>query len=596
MEWNYIIRIFRNFGFSEKWCDLISECISTVKSTVLLNGIPGIPFNPTRGLRQGDPLYPYLFITALEGLSRLFYQAEQDKTFARMQINKRCPVISHLLFADDCFIFCKENIAECFEFPVSVLEKFDRIQRDFWWNKNNPKKAYYPKAWCTVYTPRSCGGLGIRNPHKMNVSLLSKLAWRLLNNPNDLWIRTSIRKGIEIIKENSIWEIGSGTNVQIAKDNWIPKTGIFNNWQHEDLVYVSDLTDIDGQWNKGLIDFVFPETVASKIKAIYINTQNQNKLRWLGNRNGEFSTKSAYKIISREDHITNDKIWHMKLIPRVSLFTWKMTADVLPLRAKMNDFLKHTELFCLLCKKNILETSAHLFISCNFTRAVWFGLGLQIPAYDGNFLNWVMSWFSKALWDYKEVFSIICWKIWNYRNDVNFKKLDPNPLDCIKEIRDFLKQCDSYSETDGSFGIGIVFWLNNKVADINFLSGTITGSAAAEALALQQTVRWEKELKINNLRIKADCMDAVIFLNNRASTCDWRSIAILKDVHILLGNFEHVDISYVNRKNNGEADKLARWSRKKQKYYIIDNSNILLVKNKILNGIVNRHNILIYSC
>lgn len=104
--------MFKKLGLSSRWCDLIYECISTVKATVLLNGIPGIPFHPSRGLRQGDPLSPYLFITALEGLSRLFADAEANNQFTGIKINKNCPVISHLLFADDCFIFGKADVVE----------------------------------------------------------------------------------------------------------------------------------------------------------------------------------------------------------------------------------------------------------------------------------------------------------------------------------------------------------------------------------------------------------------------------------------------------------------------------------------------------
>lgn len=145
----------------------------------------------------------------------------------------------------------------------------------------------------------------------MNISLLSKLAWRLLNNPNDLWVRllkgkyfprkhpfhklkyynpswiwTSITKGLELIKNNSIWEISNGRNVYIAKDNWIPNQGILNNWQNDQLNVVSDLMDNEGHWNNDLIDSVFSREVATKIKGIYINFENQDRLRWLGTKEG----------------------------------------------------------------------------------------------------------------------------------------------------------------------------------------------------------------------------------------------------------------------------------------------------------------------
>lgn len=77
----------------------------------------------------------------------------------------------------------------CFAFPKSVLDGIDKMQRDFWWDKNNPKKAYYRKAWSNISKSKVSGGVGIRNPHRLNISLLSKLAWRLVNKPDDLWVR-----------------------------------------------------------------------------------------------------------------------------------------------------------------------------------------------------------------------------------------------------------------------------------------------------------------------------------------------------------------------------------------------------------------------
>lgn len=106
----------------------------------------------------------------------------------------------------------------------------------------------------------------------------------------------------------------------------------------------------------------------------------------------------------------------------------------------MNAHLKHVEPFCVLFNSAQTETSSHLFKSCNFSKVVWFGIGISMSKYNGDFYNWVKSWFTTELWVLKETFSIICWKIWNHRNDVNFNKAKPNPVECIKDILSFLEE------------------------------------------------------------------------------------------------------------------------------------------------------------
>jgi hypothetical protein len=70
------------------------------------------PIFPGRGLRQGDPLSPYLFILCAEGLSALIRQAERNGSLLGVKVCRNAPIVSHLLFADDCFLFCRADSVE----------------------------------------------------------------------------------------------------------------------------------------------------------------------------------------------------------------------------------------------------------------------------------------------------------------------------------------------------------------------------------------------------------------------------------------------------------------------------------------------------
>ena len=105
LEWDFIELVLQRFGFHPVWINLIMQCVSSVTYSFLINGSPRGRVKPSRGIRQGDPLSPYIFIMCSEVLSGLCNKAHEDGTLPGIQVARGCPRLNHLLFADDTMFF-----------------------------------------------------------------------------------------------------------------------------------------------------------------------------------------------------------------------------------------------------------------------------------------------------------------------------------------------------------------------------------------------------------------------------------------------------------------------------------------------------------
>ncbi|XP_062011572.1 uncharacterized protein LOC133728174 [Rosa rugosa] len=113
LEWSFLEAMLVKLGFARTWVDVILATVKSVSYSILINGNPTGFILPTRGIRQGDPLSPYLFILCAEGLSALISSSVQNGVLRGLTMSPSAPTIHHLLFADDSFLFGEASAREC---------------------------------------------------------------------------------------------------------------------------------------------------------------------------------------------------------------------------------------------------------------------------------------------------------------------------------------------------------------------------------------------------------------------------------------------------------------------------------------------------
>ena len=107
VEWIYLEVVMRRMGFDERWVRLTMTCITTISYSIQINYEPKGMIVPTRGIRQGDPLSPFLFLLCTEGLNGLISQVTNHGDIKGYALCKNSPRLTHLLFLDDSLLFCR---------------------------------------------------------------------------------------------------------------------------------------------------------------------------------------------------------------------------------------------------------------------------------------------------------------------------------------------------------------------------------------------------------------------------------------------------------------------------------------------------------
>lgn len=139
VSWDYLRFRMEAMGFGKKWIRWVMLCVTYVSYSISFQGSIIGPIKPTRGLRQGDSFSPYLFLLCVEGLSKALKLAASSGSIKGCKICNSAPAITHLLFADDSFLFFNASISEAEE----VRRVLNEYEADYGQAVNYQKSAIF---------------------------------------------------------------------------------------------------------------------------------------------------------------------------------------------------------------------------------------------------------------------------------------------------------------------------------------------------------------------------------------------------------------------------------------------------------------------
>ncbi|XP_060972278.1 uncharacterized protein LOC133038209 [Cannabis sativa] len=370
VEWGIIEHILLHFGFPSCFVSLI-----------------------LRGIRQGDPLSPYLFLLVAEGLSAIIRSKEQASLFKVVSICRSVPSISHLLFADDSLLFTHvshrsshsiHDVLTTYNKATGQSINFAKSSILFSPNTSPQDKSSFLSSLGMVDKPFIDTYLGV--PQYFSRSKKSSFHFILQRASSKLSIWNSklfSKAGKEIllkVVKISLKFTGSPSTISANPNSLgVSVSGYTNPCYKDDSQppenNVSYFINDNGSWDLHKLNSYFDKDMIQSILAIPTNPSSKGYLIWGHDSSGILTVNFAYHLANSHHSSPSSSNpntlkcwwksnWSSNTPPKIKHFIWKVFYHLLP--SNLNLFSRRAldNPYCILCL-NKVESNSHSLLECS---------------------------------------------------------------------------------------------------------------------------------------------------------------------------------------------------------------------------------------
>ncbi|XP_071694722.1 uncharacterized protein [Rutidosis leptorrhynchoides] len=334
-------------GFGSKWIKCISSSLMSASISILVNGSPTNELYLSRGVRQGDPFSPFLFIIAAEGLNILTKVAIEKGLFKGVEVGNDKVVISHLQYADDKIFFEEwgrsntlslKNILKCFDLSSSLKVNF---QKSCLFGVGVGFDEQLMRLHWRFATPSS---------RRLATVVLLPFGWNIgleaINSANYFLDFFRLEMQQSVCVQNRI--ISEGSN-QVMTWNWSrPPSGR------------------TGSELNSLINL---------LQTFMFNNSNSDSWNWGLASNGIYTVKKLSTRIDEQSLVSFNSqqgTSRNNLVPKkIDIFIWRLLKKSIPVKLELDKRgINLHSLRCPICDED-LESVDHEFIACKHVLDVW---------------------------------------------------------------------------------------------------------------------------------------------------------------------------------------------------------------------------------